>query len=433
MNSETLNDLLGLVLAVLGGAGLLSVFRRMGRVTGHCELPSPVACELPGRPDAEQLGSEDAPEIRETVDPGVPSTVPRRPSPRELYEERLFSGGLLSDPDQMAVLPQLDALVALLNRPARREDWRGVPVWRPVDGSPPPRGLYMFGPVGRGKSMLMQMVFDAVGFQEKRRVHFHPFMKELHQRLHVTTPPPGVDMMMWIASDISEEARLLCFDEFYVDNIADAILLGRLLEALFKCGVTLCGTSNWAPEDLFRGGFNRQSFMPLLKILRNNIEEVDLARGADWRRAIPGEPLPKEPATPREMFRKWAGEDPGVVGVTLRHTGLTALGGSRGVYWFDFQTLCAQSLGASEYMALTEMARGVILSDLPQLGPATANAAMRLILLVDLLYEKEIPLRTFSATELDKLCTEGPAAFAFKRTVSRIVALRKLLPACPVM
>ncbi|MBF0454412.1 MAG: cell division protein ZapE [Magnetococcales bacterium] len=347
------------------------------------------------------------------------------PLPSQQFREKRDQGLLKADRDQEAVLPLLDRFVEDLHLTVKRTSWRGVDIWRGANGTPFTKGLYLFGPVGRGKSLLMQLVFDAVAFPEKRRVHFHPFMEELHQRMHDTTPKPGCDMMFQVASELSGEARLLCFDEFFIDNIQDAMLLGRLLDYLFQCGVTLCATSNCGPEGLFKGGFNRKRFLPLLDNLQANIDEINLSDGTDWRRDEGPETILHK-QTPQQMFCQLTHSTPHPTTTVLDRMIIPALGVDQGIYWFDFLSLCDQQLGPAEYMDLSQKARAVLISDLPALGEDGTDAAIRLIILIDLLYEYQVPLRLFSHVPLESVCKTGPAAFPFKRAISRIFGLMKL-------
>ena len=345
--------------------------------------------------------------------------------PSTLYKSQIGSGHLQADADQQDLLPFLDALALDLETPAHREKVAGVHVWRRNDGEEMPKGLYLYGTVGRGKSMLMQLLFDAVPVGQKRRVHFHPFMEELHERMHDIKAPEGVDLMLQLASDISAEARLLCFDEFYVTNLGDAMLLGRLLEALFACGVTLCATSNWAPDDLYQDGHNSGHFHPFMKILKAHTKVLDLGEGADWRRRQ--EPVEKVKITADQKFLARSGKKPVKTAMTLIGHEITASGFEGGVALIPFSELCDQFLGRGEYMDLCRQAdEGVIISDVPELDEARADAAMRFVVLVDLLYENQIPTHVTSETALEDLCTEGAAAFAFQRTLSRLCELERL-------
>ncbi|MBF8271737.1 MAG: AFG1-family ATPase [Magnetococcales bacterium] len=345
--------------------------------------------------------------------------------PSERYQEQLTDGLLTRDEDQSCALPYLDSLVESLSRPVVLSAHKGVMVWRYEDGAAEPRGLYLHGPVGRGKSMLMQSVFDSVPFEEKRRVHFHPFLDELHHRLHKAKPDVSVDVMLYIASNIATESRLLCFDEFFIDHIADGMLLGRLLDALFQCGVTLCATSNWEPDNLFKGGYNRASFLPLLKIIKKHVEPLDLSAGADWRRKGGPTASIKGGSAEADFFQLTQSRpDPGKLALG-RHE-ILVRGNRDGLYWFDFSELCVRSLGAADYMVLCQKATTVMISAIPDLRANVADSASRFVILVDLLYESRIPLRLYSELEFDELCPEGPVAFEFRRAASRCHELMRL-------
>lgn len=346
-------------------------------------------------------------------------------TPSQLYHDGVASGRFRADDEQMAQLAHLDRLSAELAAPVTRQSWKGVDVWRREDGEPVPKGIYLFGTVGRGKSMLMQLVFDAAPVTEKRRVHFHPFMEELHLRQRNAKPKKGVDMILQIASEVSQDARLLCFDEFFLTDIADAVMLGRLLDAFFQCGVTLCATSNWAPDDLFQGGINRGSILPFLEELKKNTVVLDLLHGVDWRLDEAEERL-EFCYAPGELFHQVTDEKPQPGPVMLHRSEVEAMGATDGVYWFDFSPLCETYIGRPEYLNLCRTAKVVIISGLPRLTADMADAALRFVVLVDLLYEHQIPLRVYSHIDLDSLCAEGPAAHAFNRTASRIHGLRAL-------
>ncbi|MBF0141140.1 MAG: cell division protein ZapE [Magnetococcales bacterium] len=350
-------------------------------------------------------------------------TMMKIPSVR--YQEQLAQGTLTTDQDQSSALPYLDQLVTALSRPCVLTSYKGVMVWRYEDGEPEPRGLYLHGPVGRGKSMLMQLVFDSVVFQEKRRVHFHPFLDELHHRLHKAKPEVNVDVMLYIASNIAVESRLLCFDEFFIDHIADGMLLGRLLDALFQCGVTLCATSNWDTENLFKGGYNRASFLPLLKVITSHVEPLDLSSGADWRRKG-GALASLKGGSPEEDFFQLTQTRPSATRMTLGRHDLALCGKKKGICWFDFRELCVRNLGAADYMDLAKTATTVMISGIPDLRHNVADSASRFVILVDMLYESRIPLRLYSDLEFDELCPEGPVAFEFRRAVSRCHELMRL-------
>lgn len=356
--------------------------------------------------------------------PHLPLSMDR---PSHLWWQAIHNGQMHRDVIQENALPLLDQVAATLHAPAQRVSWRGVEVWRAADGAATPPGVYLHGEVGRGKSLLMQLIFDSLPMVEKRRVHFHPFMEELHQRLFHARPPRNVDLVLYMASELSQSARLLCFDEFYITNIADGVMLGRLLEALFKCGVTVCTTSNWAPDHLFQDGFNRNRVLPFIDLLKKHVHICELGHGVDWRRRHPGEAAASPPSAD-DLFTRLTGLTPRPLPLVLRHATVTARGMENGIFWFTFEELCSKTLGRAEYMKLCDQARAVIISGLPRITTDGADAAMRFVVLVDLLYEHRVPLRVYSLVDIEEACPDGPASFAWRRSVSRLHELSRYTP-----
>ncbi len=347
--------------------------------------------------------------------------------PSHHWQQAVVNGAIRQDSSQERLLPVLDQVASSLNLPVHRVVWRGVEVWRGITNEiPATHGVYLYGDVGRGKSLLMQMIFDSVHTPAKRRVHFHSFMEELHQRLHHLKPPKNVDLILYLASQLSAEARLLCFDEFYITNIADGMFLGRLLSAFHQCGVTLCATSNWAPDHLFQDGVNRNQVMPFIASMTKRLHVCELGHGVDWRREF-SNPEALAPTTAEGLFVSLTGTAPEPIAMQLRYTDVWLKGMMDGVYWFDFKALCSRALGRAEYITLCAHAKLVIISALPQLSIDGADTAMRFVVLVDILYEYRIPLKIYSEVQLEAACTEGPAAFAWRRSVSRIHELSRMV------
>jgi cell division protein ZapE len=355
-------------------------------------------------------------------------------TPSERWQEAVRRGTLRNDAEQVQLLPLLDQVATACCLPVERVllergVWKGVTVWRGTGGTPTPRGIYLYGGVGRGKSLLMQMLFDSVPIREKRRVHFHPFMEELHQRIHHARPPGNLDLVRYVASEIAAEARLLCFDEFFVTTIADGMLLGRLLEALFHCGVILCATSNWAPGDLYQDGSNRGQVIPFIELLQQQVHVRDVGSGADWRRDAAGTTTTISAGvrtpTAEDFFLQLAGTRPRPATIALRHTSVPVQGARYGVFWCRFSDLCARNLGRAEYMALCRQAKLLLLSDFHLLTAEEADLAMRFVVLVDLLYELRVPLRILSPLDIETLCATGPASFAWRRAASRVAELTR--------
>jgi cell division protein ZapE len=294
----------------------------------------------------------------------------------------------------------------------------------------PARGIYLHGPVGCGTSMLMDLFFAQAPVAAKRRVHFHEFMLEVHRRLHGLRQ--GADEpVATLASALAAEARLLCFDELSVFNIADAMILGRLLEALLERGVVMVATANLPPERLYEGGLNRDRFVPFIELLRARLDVVALT-GIDYRLArvhdlaVYYQPL--GPETDRKLEAAFALLTDGAAGAPeALQVGTRRLGvpkAARGVAWFDFAELCEQPLGAADYLALTDPYETIILAGVPVLTPDRRNEARRLITLVDALYERRIKLIMGAAAPPFELYAAGEGAFEFQRTASRLMEMQ---------
>ena len=303
---------------------------------------------------------------------------------------------------------------------------------RPTEGAPDerPNGLYLVGEVGRGKSMLMDLFFQQARVRRKRRVHFHRFMQEAHSRLHAwkQANPEGEDPIPPLARAIAAEAALLCFDEFQVNDIADAMILGRLFAALFDHGVVVVATSNTAPADLFRGKPGRDAFLPFIALLEARLEVLMLEGPRDFRRArLRGMSVWHVPANGRaeraldEAFRQLTG------GVPAHPDRLLVSGrmllvpqAANGVARFDFAELCATALGAGDYLALATHFHALVLDGVPILSPDNFDEARRFIVLVDALYDHRVKLVASADAAPDALYRSGEGAQAFERTASRL-------------
>jgi cell division protein ZapE len=303
---------------------------------------------------------------------------------------------------------------------------------RPTEGAPEdrPNGLYLVGDVGRGKSMLMDLFFGQIAMPRKRRIHFHHFMQEAHARIHAwkQANPGGQDPIPPLADRIAGEAALLCFDEFQVNDIADAMILGRLFQALFDRGVVVVATSNTAPGDLFRGKPGRDAFLPFIALLQQRLDVLVLQGERDWRRQrLRGMPTWHVPADARaeraldDAFRQLtsgapAGRDTLMVMGRILNVPLAAAGVAR----FDFATLCGAALGAGDYLALATHFTALVLDGVPQLSPDNFDEARRFIVLVDALYEHRVKLVASAQAMPDQLYQRGEGAKAFERTASRL-------------
>jgi cell division protein ZapE len=318
---------------------------------------------------------------------------------------------------------------------------------KPVDEAPEerPGGFYLVGEVGRGKSMLMDLFFEAAEVPRKRRVHCHAFMQNVHARLHAARlhAPFGApreqradDPIPPLADAIARQSALLCFDEFQITDVADALLLGRLFEALFARGVVVVATSNTAPDDLFRGQPGRDAFLPFIDILKRNLDVLVIDGVHDYRRALrPGQPrwlVPADARTTAALDAAFAALTEGVVAGPVR---LLVMGrvlfvplAARNVARFDFATLCGQPLGPGDYVALATHFRVLVLDRVPRLGPDDRDAARRFIALIDTLYEHRVKLLASADAEPDALHTDtntaGDGAKAFARTASRLIEMQ---------
>ena len=291
-------------------------------------------------------------------------------------------------------------------------------------------GLYLVGEVGRGKSMLMDLFFAAADVPRKRRIHFHRFMQEAHSRIHAwkRDNPGGTDPIPPLADRIAAEAALLCFDEFQVNDIADAMVLGRLFQALFARGVVVVATSNTKPSDLFAGQPGRDAFLPFIALIEEQMDVLVMDGGRDWRRQrLRGMPTWHVPADARAdraldgAFAELTGGAPAGPERLLVHGRiLTVPLAVNGVARFDFDALCGRPLGPGDYLALATHYQALVLDAVPRLGPGNYDVARRFIVLVDALYDHRVKLVASAGAKPDELYERGEGAKAFERTASRL-------------
>ena len=353
----------------------------------------------------------------------------------ERYHALVAAGELRPDPDQQAAAARLNALQQELEAAPPR----GSTLWKLLRKAPePPRGLYMWGGVGRGKSMLMDLFFDTVQVKRKKRAHFHEFMLDVHARLAEVRKAEKGDPIPPLVDSLAEEARLLCFDEMVVNNMADAAIMSRLFTGLLDRRVTVVTTSNRAPDDLYKDGLNRQLFLPFIDLIKDRLDVLTLDGPTDYRLDRLGDAqlwhspngLDATKALSDAFFRltdypvenraKVPAEDIVVQGGRTLHVPKSL----KGVAVFSFKRLCAEARGAPDYLAIARRFHTVIIVGIPLLGPENRNEAARFVTLIDALYEYKVKLLASADAEPAQLYPSGDGAFEFERTVSRLMEMQ---------
>ncbi|MEE4350607.1 MAG: cell division protein ZapE [Pacificimonas sp.] len=354
---------------------------------------------------------------------------------RAAYDALVERGELRPDPDQAAAVDRLNTLETELE--AARET-PGL-LKRLFGGSDEnaPRGIYMWGEVGRGKSMLMDLFYGQVDIERKRRVHFAAFMLEAHAAMKAARGE-GRDAMDAVIEKVAGEARLLCFDEMQVTNVVDAMILSRLFTALFDAGVCVVATSNRPPSDLYKDGLNRQLFLPFIALLERELDIVPLNGATDYRlermAGIETYHVPKGPeataALSEAFFRltDYPPEDADHVSGTDIDVGggrtLHVPKALKGVAVFSFKRLCGEARGSADYIAVAQTFHTVILVGIPVMGADMRNEAARFVQLIDALYNYRVKLFVSADAQPDGLYASGDGSFEFKRTVSRLMEMR---------
>lgn len=360
----------------------------------------------------------------------------------ELYAARLAAGDIEADAAQAEVVKEFARLEMELRQKALAQKssslgWlfqRRAPVTTP-------RGLYIYGEVGRGKSMLMDLFFEALPPKGKRRAHFHAFMGDVHDRIFKERQAQKngerktADPIAPVAAALAQEAKLLCFDEFHVTDIADAMILGRLFEKLFADGVVVVATSNMAPQNLYSGGLNRALFLPFIAMIQERMKVLSLESRTDYRmeklEGLSTWYTPLGPQADEAINAAWkrlagpSGGMPSSIELKGRHLEIPAM--AHGAARFSFANLCEAPLGPNpDYLSLARMFHTLVLEHIPVMGPDQRNEAKRFISLIDTLYDANVKLIASAAAPPDGLYvgTDGTEAFEFARTVSRLHEMR---------
>ncbi|MCW5700672.1 MAG: AFG1 family ATPase [Rhodospirillales bacterium] len=369
--------------------------------------------------------------------------------PLAQYRERLAAGDIRPDREQELAAEKLESLANAL---LQYEPSSGPAGWKERFGlarrrQEPPQGLYMYGGVGRGKSMLMDLFFRCAKVRKKRRVHFHAFMQEVqgilndHRRREAERslgggsrkrPKGHDDVIQAVATELSAEAWLLCFDEFQVTDIADAMILGRLFQALFAAGVVVVATSNRPPRDLYKNGLQRELFLPFIDLIQKRLDVLHLDSGIDYRlesmRLMDVYLTPLGPESDSKLETYFAqlthGAETRPEVLTVKGRELTIPKASDDIAFTGFQELCARPLGPADYLAIASRFDVLLLSGIPGLSPEKRNEAKRFVTLIDALYEHKVKFICSAERPPEDLYPAGDGAFEFERTVSRLHEMR---------
>lgn len=352
--------------------------------------------------------------------------APTPATPGQRYEAELRRHGFERDPAQERAVDALDALQARLLAAPVPTLWRKLLRQEP----PPVKGLYLWGGVGRGKTWLMDGFFENLPLEDKRRLHFHRFMREVHAELKRLGGHQ--DPLREVAEHFRAKARVLCFDELYVSDITDAMLLGRLFQHLFSLCVTLVATSNVPPDGLYKDGLQRGRFLPAIKLLKGHCQVLDVDGGTDYRlRHMQRTELFYVPAGPEadrhlgQVFARLVGHlAPEAGALAVNERPIPVLRHADGVAWFGFEALCEGPRSQEDYIEIARSFHTVLLSGIPELGPDREDAARRLIALVDEFYDRRVKLAASAAVPLDRVYAGKRLGFEFQRARSRLTEMQ---------
>ena len=342
-----------------------------------------------------------------------------------IYERRIAEGELSEDAAQRSVLPEFERIREALLTAPKRGLFRRAPE--------PPKGLYLWGGVGRGKSMLMDLFVESLEDVPVRRVHFHAFMQEVHTALHKARSEGVEDAVKPVAKAITDSVKVLAFDEMQITDITDAMLVGRLFEMLFNAGVVVVTTSNRVPDELYKNGLNRQLFLPFIEMLKTRMVVHELASDTDYRQdRLSGSKVyftPPDAAARDEIDAIWqdlTGGRSEVLELVVKGRRIELPRYNNGVARAEFYQLCGHMLGPGDYLAIADALRVLILEDIPRLSRQNFNEAKRFVTLIDALYEAKVRLIASAAAEPEMLYVEGEGTFEFERTASRLREMQSI-------
>ena len=388
----------------------------------HGSSTAQVSGDIPPRDGSRPATRRSTAPARNVVNSGMGNILQR-------YDERVALGEIEPDAAQRAAASRLCALDAALTSSAADTG----PLKRFFGKVPePPRGLYIFGAVGRGKTMLMGLFYEETAFEPKRRSHFHEFMADVHERIGVARATIPGDPIPHVAKEIARDARLLCFDEFHVTDIADAMILGRLFQGLYSAGTVIVATSNAHPAALYKNGLNRQLFLPFIDMLQSRMEVLELQSEKDFRLdKLAGAQLyftPNDAAAKQALDAHWerlTGHHPGKpVTLDVKGRAVRVPIASMGVARFNFADLCDVPLGANDYLHIAHAFHTIIIDGIPVMDPSRRDVARRFINMIDAFYDTRTSLIASAEAEPDALYPAGHGADLFERTASRLMEMR---------